>query len=157
MFANAADEGRVGLTEGCYFLRYVGAAPINWSELMWFFHADLLLKEGLRGCSPEPAPPLPEQLRVARSAGQAVLRWKPVPGASAYRVYRAEKMGGPWTWLNSPYVEKPAPPLTAPTFTDREGKESDAYFVTAVDEKRRESRWFPEEPLPHRGGAAPAR
>jgi len=152
VFAHARDAGRIGSTEAVYFLRYVGEEHINWSELMWFFHADVLLKYSLASYQPAPLPALPTDLQVTSGKAGNVLTWQPVKGAAGYRIYRAERMGGPWVYVNSPYTAKPAALVTATTYTDKDGEPGQAYFVTAQDAERRESRWFADEPY-HNGKA----
>ena len=153
MLARAGDGPPVGLTEACCFLRHRAGRDVNWSELLPLFLADINLREGLRRYRPEAAPPLPAGVEVRRAAGGNAVAWKPVAGeVLGYRVYRAEKAGGPWTFLNSPYAGKPAALVAGTTFTDPEGRPGHLYFVTAVDKSRRESRWFPDEPPPAPGG-----
>jgi len=153
LLARAADRGSVGLTEACYFAQHEAGHWINWPEITTFFHADLASREGLRRYRPEPAPALPANVQVTAAAGKTVVRWQPLAApVLGYRIYRAERMGGPWTLLNSPYTSPPAALVTAAEYTDAEGRPGQVYFVTAVDRKRRESRWFPEEPLPTAGG-----
>jgi hypothetical protein len=152
MFARAGDGPPVGLTEACYFMRHRVGRDVNWSELLPMFLADINLREGLRRYRPESAPPLPAGVEVKRAAAGNVVAWKPVAGEIlGYRIYRAEKIGGPWTFVNSPYAEKPATLVAGTTFTDPEGRPGHLYFVTAVDKSRRESRWFPDEPQPAPG------
>jgi hypothetical protein len=151
IFRHADDAGTVGITEANYYLRWVSGAPINWSELMWFFHADLMLAEGLKAYRPEPGPVLPEGLQVKRQGEDNLLTWKAVPGVVGYRIYRADKMGGPWIFVNSPYTDEPAGLIAATTYLDRGAGAGQVYFVTAMDAQRRESRWFPQEPMPRPG------
>ena len=153
--ARAADGGAIGLAEACYFARHRAGRAINWSELMPLFLADVNLREGLRRYRPEPAPPLPAGARVTAAGGGNVVTWQAAAGDGiGYRVYRADRMGGPWTLVNSPYAQAAAPPVQGTRFTDTGGKPGQVYFVTAVDAKRRESRWFPDEPLPEAGADA---
>lgn len=158
LHARAGNGGAVGLAEACYFARHRVGRKTNWSELMPLFLADVNLREGLRQYRPEPAPPLPAGVEVKPSGAGNVVTWKAVPGEGilGYRIYRADRMGGPWTLVNSPYTEKPVPPVPGTSFTDAAGKPGQAYFVTAIDAKRRESRWFPDEPLPEPGPEAKA-
>jgi hypothetical protein len=152
MFAHADNRGRVGLTEGVYWLNDVSKTPINWPELMWFTHAAIMLKQGLADYQPDPAPALPKNVTTKASDQGNTVKWEAVPGAVEYRVYRAEKMGGPWTFLNSPYIKEPSKlQISGTTATDPDGKPGQVYWVTALDAKQQESRWFPEEPRPGSG------
>ena len=150
MLARASDQGAVGLTEACFYARHLSRRSLGWVEITTFFHADLALREGLRRYRPEPAPSLPEILPLVRQEGQNVVRWQPLADQdiSGYRVYRADRMGGPWTLLNSPYTKTPGPLNQGNQYTDPEGKAGQVYFITAVDAKGRESRWFADEPVP---------
>jgi len=150
LFANAADGGYIGLTEACYYTRRVESCFIGWCDIIMYFMVDIAFREGIRNYQPEPAPPLPADVTVARVDGQNQVAWKAVPrdDIAGYRIYRADKMGGPWTFLNSPHREQPGQLATGTTFTDAAGKEGQVYFVTAIDSRGRESRWFPDEPFP---------
>ena len=153
ILARASDRGSVGLTEACYFAGHEAGHWVNWPEITTFFHADLAVREGLKRYRPEPAPALPANVQATPQAGKTLVRWQPLADkVLGYRVYRADRTGGPWTLLNSPYTKTPAPLVTGSEYTDAEGKPGQVYFVTAVDLKRRESRWFPEEPLQTAGG-----
>jgi hypothetical protein len=159
LFARASDAVPPGLTEACHFVRHRAGRSINWSELMPLFLADVNLREGLRRYRPQPAPPLPADVQAKPAAGGIAVTWRAPAGGevAGYRIYRAEKMGGPWTLLNSPYAAKPADLVKGMSYTDAAGKPGQVYFVTAVDAARRESRWFPDEPLPPPGrDAAPS-
>ncbi len=149
LFARAADRGEIGSTEAAYWLDEQSRRSQPWSELMWFAHADLLLETSLAGfVPPPPAPALPQALPVRRAQGANRLRWAAVPGVSGYRIYRAAKVGGPWTWLNSPHTQPAGALVTTTDYADAGGSEGDAYLVTAVDAAGRESRWYPDEPGP---------
>jgi len=155
LLAHAPDAGRVGLTEACYFVRHRVGRRVNWSELLPLLLADLNLSHGLGAYRPERGPPLPAGVQVRRGDAGNGVAWRAVAGqVLGYRVYRAERMGGPWTLLNSPYASPPAPLAAGTTYTDAGGGPGHVYFVTAVDAARRESRWFDDEPLPR--PAAPA-
>lgn len=152
IFAHADNRGQVGLTEGVYWLNDVSKTPINWPELMWFTHAAIMLKNGLADYQPDPAPALPKKVTSSASDQGTTVKWEPVANATEYRVYRADKMGGPWTFLNSPYAKEPSKlTVTGTQAVDPDGKPGQVYWVTALDAKQQESRWFPEEPLPVRG------
>ncbi len=153
MFTHAGDGGAVGCTEGAYWLRYAGAGTINWARLMWFVEADLMLEFGLQSYQPVAGPPRPALPTVARGAGGNTVAWAPVTGAGVvgYRIYRAARMGGPWKLLNSPYTQPALAPVVATSWLDPQGVATDEYFVTALDQDGRESRWFPEEPAAEPG------
>jgi len=146
LFAHAADRGRIGTTEAAYWLDEASRRKQAWSELMWYTHADLLLALADQPVPRRPAPPLPADLTVRRARGANHLAWSAVAGATGYRIYRAPAVGGPWTWLNSPYRETPAPLVTGTAFDDPDGHAGDEYLVTAVDAAGRESRWYADEP-----------
>jgi hypothetical protein len=147
IFSHRADCRRIGSTEAAYWVDFSGARSQPWAELMWFAHTDLLLELGGSLPSPKPASVTrPQKVEVERSWGGNRLNWPAVSGAIGYRVYRADKDGGPWTWLNSPYRQPPAPPLTDTRYTDNSGAKDAQYLVTAVDSEGRESRWYDDEP-----------
>ena len=146
MFAHRADRGMVGSTEAAYWLAEQGTRKQNWAELLWFTHAALLLGQLDKLPPPHPAPALPAHLRTRRESGANHLVWDAVPDVAGYRIYRAEKMGGPWTWLNSPYRETPGALVAETAFDDADGAAGSVYLVTAVDSAGRESRWYTDEP-----------
>jgi hypothetical protein len=148
MFARASDRGEIGSTEAAYWLEEQGRRKQPWAELMWYAHADLLLETALAGYAPAPSPALPQDLVVRREHGANRLHWAAVPGVAGYRIYRATRMGGPWTWLNSPHVSPAGALVQATDYLDDSGREGDAYLVTAVDADGRESRWYADEPPP---------
>lgn len=182
MFQRAGEGARVGITEACYWLQRDIGLTMTWNNLMTnVFVPDTLLKHSLRRYEPAPRPPLPTDLTVSNDGGGTKLTWK-APAETAtvrgYRVYRATQIGGPWTWLNSPYAAMPAfvPPTnqqrqatTQPSlgktyqlkipaipdtlvrdlaYTDPKPPPGAVYFVTSEDTAGRESRWFPDEPRP---------
>jgi hypothetical protein len=198
MLADAPGGGRVGLTEACYFMQRDVGKAVGYNDLGYVFLAGVMLGKALPQYNPAPRPPLPANVQVKQDGGKNVVTWDEVKGdVAGYRVYRAEQIGGPWTWLNSPYKNmpafvlpsdaerprlpkppkpakkgevphepEPAPPapsveLNVPkipdtlvktaSFTDPDGKTGSIYFVTAQDKDGRESRWFPDEPLPQPG------
>jgi hypothetical protein len=192
MLADAPGGGRVGLTEACYFMQRDVGRPVGYNDLGYVFMAGVMLGKALPQYQPAPRPALPANVRVKREDGKNVVAWDEAKGdLVGYRIYRAEQMGGPWTWVNSPYrdlpafelpagVARPKPPkgekkgaakeaepepaapeLKAPvlpdtlvkttSFTDANGKAESLYFVTAQDKDGRESRWFPDEPVPKAG------
>jgi hypothetical protein len=148
MFARASDRGEIGSTEAAYWLDAQSRRKQTWNELLWFAHADLLLETALAGYSPATAPALPQRLRVDHEHGANHLRWAAVPGVAGYRIYRATTIGGPWTWINSPYTEPAGKLVTGTDYADEAGRANDAYLVTAVDAAGRESRWYADEPGP---------
>ena len=146
MFARASDHGEIGSTEAAYWLNEQSRRKQTWNELMWFTHADLLLETSLTGYAPATAPELPSSLRVEREHGANHLRWASVPAVNGYRIYRATRIGGPWTWLNSPYTQPAGELVKGTEYSDEGGREGDAYLVTAVDAAGRESPWYADEP-----------
>jgi hypothetical protein len=149
MFAHASDRGEIGSTEAAYWLDEQSRRKQPWAELMWYAHADLLLETSLAGYTPQPSPALPHDLAVRHERGANQLRWAAVPGVTGYRIYRAPRMGGPWTWLNSPHAVPAGELVKTTDYADDSGREGDAYLVTAVDAAGRESRWYADEPPPH--------
>ncbi|MBM4016795.1 MAG: hypothetical protein FJ288_00470 [Planctomycetes bacterium] len=152
LLAHARDGGQIGLTEAHYFARHVlnQGNPYKAFDSAALVTSVWALNKGLRQYAPEPAPALPDGVRVDKGDSGNTIRWQAAAGESiaGYRVYRANQMGGPWILLNSPYVQPPGTLVEGTSYTDASGKAGQVYFVTAVDAKRRESRWFPEEPLP---------
>jgi hypothetical protein len=144
------------LTEAAYFVHERVGRRVNWSELINLFHAKVNLETVRQSYRPPQSPPLPQSVEVTTGAGGGnTVTWQGVPGAAGYRVYRADRMGGPWFFVNSPYAAPGKDTLAkAPPFEDGDGKPGQAYWVTAVDRDGRESRWFADEPLPDPGAEA---
>ncbi|MBL8797253.1 MAG: sigma-70 family RNA polymerase sigma factor [Planctomycetia bacterium] len=150
LLSRASDRGSVGLTEACFHAQQQVGRSLNWVEITPLFHIDLALREGLRRYRPETAPALPTEMRVERQANRNLVRWTAAnaPDVRGYRIYRAERPGGPWTLLNSPYTREAAALVQDVRFTDVGGQPQQVYWITAVDGRGRESRWFPDEPVP---------
>ena len=156
MHARASDNGAVGMTEAYYWARGLVGHWVNWPNLTELFFSDINLRQAMPQYRPEPAPPLPQDVRVKPTATGNVVTWQAVSGEKilGYRIYRAEKIGERLTFLNSPYTAKPGKLIEGTSYTDPDGKAGQVYFVTAVDAQRRESRWFPDEPVPEPGNKA---
>jgi len=108
MLQDASNGGMVGLTEACFYTqRMVGKQPGYNIVMSDAFMPEVMLRHGLKNYRPAPRPPLPANVKVAHTDGQAVITWSAVPGKNiaGYRIYRAQREGGPWTWLNSPYAQ----------------------------------------------------
>lgn len=141
LLADPAESGRVGVTEAARYAQMMKGRWKNWPDLTFYILADLLVREALPHYVPPALPALPARLSVRRVGDDMELRWDAVPGATEYRIYRTTKPGGPYRWLNSRYVERPLPPVTAPQFHDAHAPENASYMVTAVDGHGRESAW----------------
>ncbi|MEZ0296865.1 MAG: hypothetical protein ACAI35_10470 [Candidatus Methylacidiphilales bacterium] len=116
VLGKASDKGRVGITEACYYMQKDVGKPQNWNNLMTnVFFPSVLTMQGLVHYQPAQRPALPANLKVDRGGTQNVLTWAPVPGAAGYRIYRAKSDGGPWKWINSPWlsIAKYQPPANA--------------------------------------------
>lgn len=136
----------VGITEACYYARRLERYAANRWNVTYVFLADVAIDKTLSWPSTRRGPLLPGTTQVKRESSGNLVRWSKVEGdILGYRVYRAPQIGGPWTFLNSPYVNPPGRLIPITRFLDSEGKQGDRYFVTAVDKNRRESRWFPDE------------
>lgn len=142
------DGGRVGLTDAVYFARSLEGHWINWPDANMIFQADIEQRILLSKYAPESGPPLPANVRVENTSGGNRLRWdaSSSPNVIGYRIYRADTIGGPITFVNSPYWPTPGKLAEGTTFLDIQGRQGQVYFVTAVDSQRRESKWFPNEP-----------
>ncbi|HWA86661.1 MAG TPA: hypothetical protein VG710_10590 [Opitutus sp.] len=135
------ENASVGLTEAVRFARAMKKRWKNWPDLTFYILADLLVRDGLARYRPPALPPPVANVVVRRTAEGNDLSWAAVPGAAAYRIYRGRGAGGPYRWLNSPYVEKPEPPLTATHFHDGDPGGGSTYVVLAVDAAGRASAW----------------
>jgi hypothetical protein len=116
MLADAPQGGRVGLTEACYFMQRDVGRSVGYNDLGYVFFSGVVLGKALPQYQPAPRPPLPANVKVKRDGGGNVVTWDEVKGdVAGYRIYRAEQIGGPWTWVNSPYMKMPAfvPPANA--------------------------------------------
>lgn len=156
MLGHAGETAPAGLTEAAYFLRRRIGRAVNWAELMPMYHTEINLTRGLVGWKPKPSPPLPGEVKTVPTASGIQLTWTAPVGMpiTGYRIYRAERMGGPWIFMNSPHADpgKPAPAngalVNGTSFSDPAGKPGQVYWVTAVDAAGMESRWFADEPGP---------
>lgn len=137
----------VGLTDAIYYAQHLVGQPKNWVEITTYLHADLASDPQVAWPKTPPAPPLPKGVQVSQGKGGQMVTWQAVPGEIAgYRLYRAKQMGGPWTFVNSPYREPAGTLIAGTSYLDTQGNAGDVYFVTAVDKSLRESKWFAEEP-----------
>jgi len=139
------EEAKVGLTEAIRYAQARKGHWKNWPDLTFYLLADLLVREGLTRASPVTLPAPPADVRVQRNGATAQVSWTPAPGAASYRIYRAEKPGGPYRWLNSPYTEPAGERLTGTGYRDAKSTASAGYVVTSVDANGRESAW-PDTP-----------
>jgi hypothetical protein len=118
MLADAPNGGRVGLTEACYFMQRDVGKAVSYNDLGYVFLSGVVMAKALPQYQPAVRPPLPANVQVKQAGGKNVVTWDEVKGEVAgYRVYRAEQIGGPWTWVNSPY--KMMPPFVPPTDAQR--------------------------------------
>ncbi|PTY06808.1 hypothetical protein DB346_00680 [Verrucomicrobia bacterium LW23] len=112
----ASDKGQIGITEACYFMQKEVGKPQSWNNLMTdvFFPA-ILTTRGIQNYKPASRPALPQNVQVDKAGGRNVVTWDAVPGAEGYRIYRAQNTGGPWKWVNSPWLKltKFQPPTNA--------------------------------------------
>ncbi len=138
-------EHGAGLTEAIHYSETLKGRWKNWPDLTYYILADLLVRDGLSRYHRPNLPMAPDVPMVRQKSDGAEIEWKPVSGAAQYRLYRAETAGGPYRWINSPYAESPAAPLTTTSYHDASAKEGAVYVVTAVDAAGRQSPW-PERP-----------
>jgi hypothetical protein len=118
MLGKASDQGKVGLTEACYYMQGKMNMATYWNSVMTdMFFPVILLTKGLVSYRPPVLPPLPGNVKTEVSGGKNVVTWDAVPEVAGYRIYRAKAMGGPWIWVNSPYAKMP--PFKAPSADDR--------------------------------------
>jgi hypothetical protein len=141
LLEDSASRPTAGLTEAIHHTLSMSGRWKNWPDLTYYILADRLVMEGLTRYQRPPLPAAPGSVTVRREKAGASLSWPVVEGAAEYRVYRAETAGGPYRWLNSPYLESPAAPLTDTTYHDANSPEKASYVVTAVDAAGRESKW----------------
>lgn len=134
-----------GLTEAIRHTESLKGRWKNWPDLTYYILTDLLVRDGLKRYQRPTLLATPESPAVTRNGPANDLRWPAIPGAVAYRVYRAEKPGGPYTWLNSPYAKPAGEPVLHPEFHDAQASSANSYVVTAVDSAGRESPW-PDRP-----------
>ncbi|MBY0524683.1 MAG: RNA polymerase sigma factor, partial [Gemmataceae bacterium] len=120
-FLGLLAAGDVGLTDACYYARHQSGQRMNWIEVTTFFQTDVALRAGLSRYRPEAAPALPQGVEVLRQESGNRVRWKPLADVQGYRIYRAERMGGPWTVLNSPYTQPPGELVSRGEYTDADG------------------------------------
>ncbi len=135
------ERGSVGVTEALRYTHSLKGRWKNWPDLTFYVLADLLVREALPRYERPELLAAPENARVQRGARETELAWQPVPGASGYRIYRADTPGGPYRWLNSPHTETPGRAITGTRFVDAESTKTATYAVTAVDGSGREGRW----------------
>ena len=133
-----------GTTEAVEYCRMLRRRWKNWPDLTYYALAAMLSGDGLGRYHPPKLPDAPGGVTWAPVAQGCEVRWDAVAGAAGYRVYRVDREGGEPSWLNSPYLGKPAD--TGTRFIDTTDAPSARYFVTAVDSRGRESRWYTERP-----------
>lgn len=141
LLENPDERGSVGVTEALHHTHSLKGRWKNWPDLTFYVLADLLVREALERYERPELLAAPKSVRVQRGAREAEVGWDAVPGASGYRIYRAEKPGGPYRWLNSPHTDTPGRLVTATRFVDANPVKNAAYVVTAVDASGREGRW----------------
>jgi hypothetical protein len=141
LLQDPGERGAVGLTEAIRYARLMHGRWKNWPDLTFYELADVLVRSGLdRYRRPVRLAAVGPVTLQADAAG-AALTWSPVAGAAEYRVYRAERAGGPYAWVNSPYTEPAGDRITQPRWQDRGGKSGASYVVVAVDAAGRPGEW----------------
>jgi hypothetical protein len=148
VLAHPEDGGAVGISESIYWARTSQNEYLNWPDATILFLADIDQRLLLRSYTAPKEPALPANVRTEHGADGNTVRWTPSTSADVigYRVYRSDFVGGPITFVNSPYWPVPGKLATGDRYVDPDGKAGQVYFVTAVDKDLRESRWFPDEP-----------
>lgn len=142
LLEDPAERSALGLTEAIHHTRAQKGRWKNWPDLTFYILADLLIREALARHDGPKLPASPGEISVTREGKATAVKWAPVAGAAGYRVYRAENPGGPYVWLNSPYLEDAPQALTGTHFLDTDAPANAAYVVTAVDANGRESPWL---------------
>jgi hypothetical protein len=137
--------GSPGLTEAIRYSDAMKGRWKNWPDLTFYILADLLVRDGLNRYRAPQLPGTPTGLTVTRNGSANDLSWQSSEAATGYRIYRAKSPGGPYQWLNSPYLAPAGTVVTKTTFHDENADADAHYIVTAVDANGRESRW-PEWP-----------
>ncbi len=135
------ERGTVGVTEALRYTQSLKGRWKNWPDLTFYVLADLLVREALPRYERPTLLGAPEKVRLQRGPRETEIAWQAVPGATGYRIYRAETPGGPYRWLNSTHAEPAGQPVTASRFIDAGAKASATYVVTAVDSSGREGQW----------------
>jgi len=136
-----AEKNRIGLTEAIHHAETMKGRWKNWPDLTYYVLADMLVRESLARYQRPVLPIAPAPPSVDFKANSAVLTWRAVDGASEYRVFRSDSPGGPYQWLNSPYVNLPSPPLVKPTYQDAGARPEASYIILSVDTAGRQSPW----------------
>ncbi|HTO04153.1 MAG TPA: hypothetical protein VL069_10655, partial [Opitutus sp.] len=149
LLEDPAEKSAVGLTEAIHYAEVLKGRWKNWPDLTYYILADMLVGKGLERWTKPTLPKSPAGVKAGRMESGIRLSWMPVNQATGYRIYRAERAGGPYRWLNSPYVSSPLPATDDTTFEDAEGSADSVYVITAVDAEGRESAW-PDSPDPQR-------
>jgi hypothetical protein len=149
LLEDPAEQSSVGLTEAIHYSETLRGRWKNWPDLTYYILADVLVREGLSKTPKPDLPPFPNGLVARKEAGKTALSWMPVEGAEQYRIYRTERPGGPYRWLNSPHLETPHPATSEARFVDPSPIDGASYVVTAVNAEGRESAW-PDSPAPLR-------
>lgn len=141
LLEDPAEKSAVGLTEAIHYTQTLKGRWKNWPDLTYYILADMLVSKGLERWSKPDLPKRPAGVKADRTENGIQLSWEPVHQAAGYRIYRAERAGGPYQWINSPYLESPLPISDRTTFEDPEGTAESVYVITAVDAEGRESAW----------------
>ncbi|ACB76542.1 hypothetical protein [Opitutus terrae] len=141
LLQNPAQPNEPGLTEAIYYTRAQRGRWKNWPDLTHYVLADLLVREPRLWTARVEVPAAVDGITVRHDGSTATVTWTPTRGAAGYRVYRAERAGGPYRWLNSPHVENPVPPTPAPPFIDPSAPSGASYVVVAEDVHGRPGAW----------------
>jgi hypothetical protein len=141
LLENPTEKATVGLTEAIHHSEAMKGRWKNWPDLTYYILADLLVREGLERHALPERPGMPRGLRVEDVGDGRRLEWAPVNNAAEYRVYRAERSGGPYQWINSIYAESASQPTAQHEFMDHMAGKNFSYVITAVDTEGRESSW----------------
>ena len=141
LLEDPAENAAVGLTEAIHYSESLKGRWKNWPDLTYYVLADMLIREHLGQSKATDLPERPVNVKSSRTRNGVELTWTAVNQAVGYRIYRAEQPGGPYRWLNSPYLMTPLPAVEQPAFRDTTATPESVYVITAVDGSGRESRW----------------
>ncbi len=145
LLQDPAEHSAIGITEAIRYAQTLKGRWKNWPDLTFYELADLLVRDGLARYRPPPQIAGPARVTVVHGSGGADVAWEPVPGAKEYRVYRADSPGGPYTWIDSPYLEHPVSMAAGTRVHDPDAKSNSTYIVLAADAEGRTSDW-PDTP-----------
>lgn len=135
------QSSQPGLTEAVHYTRAQRDRWKNWPDLTFYVLADQLVREPRLHVAPVKVPGAVEGITARREGSTATVTWNRTEGAAAYRLYRAERPGGPYRWLNSPHVENPVPPVRDTQFVDPSAPAGASYVVVAEDAAGRPGAW----------------